>query len=117
MSIYTDIKLTFSNDWEEIPEFDETDRMAILALISSKSYYTYYDYQMVTNTGALFSENEVLQILEQMFPVKDAELRDTQTLNDSYVLYINIITAQLYNKNNKKYMEYLELMIVKTNPE
>ena len=70
MSIYTDIKLTFSNDWEEIPEFDETDRMVILALISNKSYYTYYDYQMVTNTGALFSENEVLQILEQMFPSK-----------------------------------------------
>lgn len=84
MSIYTDIKLTFSNDWEEIPEFDETDRIAILALISSKSYYTYYDYQMVTNTGALFSENEVLQILEQMFPVKDAELRDIQTLNVAY---------------------------------
>lgn len=84
MSIYTDIKLTFSNDWEEIPEFDETDRMVILALISNKSYYTYYDYQMVTNTGALFSENEVLQILEQMFPVKDAELRDTQTLNVAY---------------------------------
>lgn len=84
MSIYTDIKLTFSNDWEEIPEFDETDRMVILALISSKSYYTYYDYQMVTNPAALFSENEVLQILEQMFPVKDAELRDTQTLNVAY---------------------------------
>lgn len=64
MSIYTDIKLTFSNDWEEIPEFDETDRMVILALISSKSYYTYYDYQMVTNPAALFSENEVLQILD-----------------------------------------------------
>lgn len=39
---------------------------------------------MVTNPAALFSENEVLQILEQMFPVKDAELRDTQTLNVAY---------------------------------
>ncbi|EGO8275223.1 helix-turn-helix transcriptional regulator [Enterococcus faecalis] len=116
MSIYTDIKLTFSNDWEEIPEFDETDRMAILALISSKSYYTYYDYQMVTNPAALFSENEVLQILEQMFPVKDAELRDTQTLNVAYGFYLNIITGELYKKNYAKAREYLALVSVTTIP-
>ncbi|ELA04349.1 LOW QUALITY PROTEIN: cro/CI family transcriptional regulator [Enterococcus faecalis M7] len=116
MSIYTDIKLTFSNDWEEIPEFDETDRMVILALISSKSYYTYYDYQMVTNPAALFSENEVLQILEQMFPVKDAELRDTQTLNVAYGFYLNIITGELYKKNYAKAREYLALVSVTTIP-
>lgn len=37
MSIYTDIKLTFSNDWEEIPEFDETDRMVISRLSLAKA--------------------------------------------------------------------------------
>ena len=37
MSIYTDIKLTFSNDWEEIPEFDETDRMAFSHLCLTKA--------------------------------------------------------------------------------
>ena len=67
MSIYTDIKLTFSNDWEEIPEFDETDRMVILALISNKSYYTYYDYQMVTNTGRYFLKTKSFKFLSRCF--------------------------------------------------
>ena len=63
----------------------------------------------MTNTGALFLKRRVLQILEQMFPVKDAELRDTQTLNVAYGFYP--LQRRLCESR-----EYLALMSVTTIP-
>ncbi|BBC61841.1 helix-turn-helix domain-containing protein [Melissococcus plutonius] len=109
LSAYINIKLYFGSLWEEIPTVNEQDIKTIQQLLLNKTFYSYYDYCLFTNTALLFDNKEQDILLSKMYPIKYPDKRNYKTLHAAYLIFPNLITEKLYEKNYTKAREYINL--------
>jgi transcriptional regulator with XRE-family HTH domain len=107
-ALYNDIKVVYHPIWPEIPQINSNDIEHVLSVIKSKEYYSYYDYRIAANPIIFFPEEQTEEILRLMYPINDQEHRDFATIKVANLIYINIITGQLYKNNLDKAAYYIQ---------
>lgn len=109
LTVFCDIKHIFHEYWEEVEAISTTDLLDIQNKIAEKEYFTYYDYRMVSNAIRHFSKNEFPFFFGKMYPLQDIDKRDNRTLSVAYLIFPNIITSLIKQKEYQEASYYIGL--------
>lgn len=103
------IKSSFHECWEEVPEVTKNDSELVYRMLANKSYYFHYDYSLLSNLIAYFSEEQADLIIKRAIPIKDEEKRDEVTKLYAYNALLNLIHARLHEGKWQPVKKYLKL--------
>ncbi|GGD04827.1 hypothetical protein [Enterococcus wangshanyuanii] len=106
---YYSIKSHFLGKWPNIKSFSNTEKEHIINYLTEKSFYTYYDYVLFSNSIVYFDRRQTLDVTTRMLPIAWESFRDHETKKYAYTAYINIITARIYNKEYDEAKLYIEM--------
>ncbi|MGK9308730.1 helix-turn-helix transcriptional regulator [Melissococcus plutonius] len=107
LSIYINIKMYFHDLWEEVPVVNQKDIEIIQNKLENKYFYSHHCYQLFTNTALYFNNDTIDLFMKKMYPIEHINNRDTSTLYMAYLIYPNLATKFLFEKNYKKAEYYI----------
>lgn len=109
LSNYIAIKNYFSTHWEEVEEITAEEVEYVYNLMMSKSFYTFYDYLIISNIVRLFTAKQVDLIVSRIIPVSFEKNRTQETLRYAYNTLINIISLCLYAADIESADKYIKI--------
>lgn len=104
---YYSIKSHFKDEWD-LKEVTRNEVQHLVNHLSTRKYYGYFDYCLLCNVIIYIPDNESKPIFNQMYPIEQESMRDSETKKYAFSAVLNIISKRIYDGQYEEAMYYLE---------
>lgn len=109
LSNYIAIKNYFGYHWDEIEKVQQEEADEIFNLMMQKSFYTQYDYLIISNLIRLFTPKQIDLIIPRIIPIPFEDKRNLETKRYAYNTLINVISLNLYSADYDSAEKFIKL--------
>lgn len=102
------VRSILSTYWKEIPELTLEEKQEIFDYLIHTKFYSQYDYMLALNTMKHYDSEQVISLVDRMYPLEMYKKRNDLTKQYSHLLLTNAVTALIYNQEYKLALNYLE---------
>lgn len=108
LAYYYSINFFFSDLWN-LQEITKDQKDHIFNHLLECRFYGCFEYLLYMNMITVIPFDQGKRLTDKMYPIKDENLRDPDTLKYARTGLLNLISQLLYNRNYREAKEYIEL--------